>query len=82
MLMPMYLALPTDSKTGPLRVNLDWSGCQDRVMWSTWHLLGLNSMSQVHSYSCVVSRSAWRVFASSSEVTVKLTALSPANSLT
>ena len=34
-------------------------------------LAGLNSMSQVRSHSCKVPRSVWRVFASSSEVTVK-----------
>ena len=71
MLTPRYFALSTDSKNWPWRVYWDWSGCLDRVIWSTWHLLGLNSISQIRSHSCKVSRSAWRVFASSDEVIVK-----------
>ena len=45
------------------------TGELDFVMCITWHLPGLNSISQVSSHSCNVSRSAWSVFASSCEFT-------------
>ena len=71
MVTPRYLALSTLSRTWPWSVYWDWSGCFDLVIWSTWHLPGLNSISQVRSHSCRVSRSAWRMFTSLNELTVK-----------
>ena len=81
MLTPRYFALSTDYKNWPWRVYWDWSGFLDRAIWSTWHLLGLNSISQIRSHSCKVYRSTWRVFASSDEVTVKKTDVSSRTTL-
>ena len=64
MVTPRYLALSTLSRTWPWRVYWDWRGCFDLVIWSNWHVLGLNSISQVLSHSCRVSRSTWRMFTS------------------
>ena len=46
-----YLALSAVSNTGPWKVYCGRSGCLALMIWRTWHLPGLNSMSQVRSHS-------------------------------
>ena len=65
----------------PCRVYCERSGCLDLQIWSTWHLPGLSSMSQVRSYSWRVSRYNWRIFVSSGELTVRWTTVLSANNV-
>ena len=78
---PRYLTLSTVSNIWPWRIYCDRTGCLALVICSTWHLPGLNSMSQVRSHSWRVSKSVWRIFLSSGELTVRQTAVSSANNL-
>ena len=50
---------------------LDIQWMFDLMIWGTWHLLGINSMSHARSHYCKVSRSAWKVSLSSEDPTVR-----------
>ena len=55
---PIYFALSTDSKAWLCREYWVETGCLDLLIWSVWHLLGLNAISQVHSQISNLSKSA------------------------
>ena len=78
---PKYLAWSTASGTWPYRTNWCLIGVRARVICSTWHLLGLDSISQYFSQISSLWRSFWRVWQSALLFIVKYTALSSANSL-
>ena len=42
-------------------VHIPWQVWRDLVMWMTWHLEGLNSMSQLWLKRSRLSRSFWRI---------------------
>ena len=46
---PRYFAAGTASRRTPCKYYLFWAGRRDLVMCMTWHLDGLNSMSQAFS---------------------------------
>ena len=54
----------------------------ERVTWITWHLPGLNSISQVLSQCWRDFKSGWSTWLSCMLVTVRYTAVSSANNLT
>ena len=49
MVTPRYFAASTDSSSWLCMKYLDLTGLFGRVIWITWHLPGLNSISQVLS---------------------------------
>ena len=82
MFTPKYFAVWTDSNSWLCIKYLHITGFLDQVIWSTWYLLGLNSMSQIRSKHWRVSKLHWRTWLSCKLETVKNTALSSANNLT
>ena len=79
---PKYLAWSTASRTGPCRTYWCLIDVWARVICSTWHLLGLNSISQSFSQISSLWRSCWRVWQSALLLIVKYTTVSSANNLT
>ena len=49
MVTPRYFAASTDSSSWLCMKYLDLTGLFEPVIWITWHLPGLNSISQVAS---------------------------------
>ena len=82
MFTPKYFAVSTDSNSWLCIKYLDITGFLDRIIWSTWHLQGLNSVSQVRYQHWRESKSDWRTWLSCKLETVKYTAVSSANNLT
>ena len=64
MLTPRYLAWSTTSRMCPCSEYLAGIGCLALLTWMTWHLVGLNSMSQSASHICKWSKSFWMVLLS------------------
>ena len=75
---PRYLAEETLSKTWLCVVYGVCIRVLVRVTCNTWHLPGLNSMSQWASHCWSLSRSLWRVAESSGPHIVRYTAVSSA----
>ena len=61
MFTPWYFAWSTTSRMCPCSEYLYEIGCLALLTWMTWHLLGLNSMSQSASLICKCSKSFWMV---------------------
>ena len=76
---PRCLAADTLSRVWLCIVYEGFMGALALVMWRTWHLLGLNSISHFTSHRCYWSKSFWRSDASLGWFIVRYTAVSSAN---
>ena len=79
---PKYLAWSTASRTWPCRTYCCLIGVRARVISSTWHLRGLNYISQSFPLISSLWRSCWRVWQSALLFIVNYTAVSSEYSLT
>ena len=82
MVTPRYFDASTDSSSRLCMKYLDLTRLFERVIWITWHLPGLSSISQVLSQCWRDSKSDWSTWLSCMLVTVRYTAVSSANNLT
>ena len=64
MVTPRYFAASTDSSCWLCMKYLDFTGLFERVIWITWHLPGLNFISQVLSQCWRDFKSDWSTWLS------------------